>query len=286
MHQALNSYKLSPRAFAVKLCLVLLITLVTLGFINTLLPSYAGAVADNPIDQSTEGQGRAPDVIYDHCRDVASNKADSACDERKLENDYVWQAWNMATHQCKKEPLRDNKKYDCILKEAKKYITDAGNSKPKPDSRSSFEKAIDKRLDKESGSRLNPSEDSLQNINDVSNDPSNCDAETGVCTPSNAICKDGICQDPAADPSLDCSQKGCDIIKKYVNPLINLLSIAFGFIAVISIIIGGIQYSASAGDPQKVTQAKQRISKTLFAIFAYFFLYAFLQFIIPGGIFK
>ncbi|PIZ61585.1 hypothetical protein COY17_04140 [Candidatus Saccharibacteria bacterium CG_4_10_14_0_2_um_filter_52_9] len=92
--------------------------------------------------------------------------------------------------------------------------------------------------------------------------------------------------DPAADPNAECSKNRCDFIKKYVNPFINLLSISFGFIAVISIIMGGIQYSGSRGDPQNVTLAKQRISRTILAIVVYFFLYAFLQFIIPGGIFK
>lgn len=89
---------------------------------------------------------------------------------------------------------------------------------------------------------------------------------------------------PATTPcNLD---SGCDLVNNYVNPFINFLSIAFGLIAVISIILGGIQYSTSQGDPQKSAQAKSRISNTLLAIFAYLFLYAFLQFLIPGGLFN
>jgi hypothetical protein len=91
---------------------------------------------------------------------------------------------------------------------------------------------------------------------------------------------------PSSDPTTPCNlTSGCDLIETYVNPFINLLSIAFGLIAVISIILGGIQYSASQGDPQKASQAKSRISNTMIAIFAYLFLYAFLQFLIPGGLF-
>ena len=95
------------------------------------------------------------------------------------------------------------------------------------------------------------------------------------------------CNDQAI--STDCTQAtkdNCDLIAKYVNPGVNLLSVMFGLIAVISLIAGGIQYSSSGGDSQKVTQAKNRIANTLFAIVAYFFLYAFLQFLIPGGIFN
>lgn len=80
-----------------------------------------------------------------------------------------------------------------------------------------------------------------------------------------------------------CDSSHCDLIKTYVNPLINLLSAMFGLIAVASIIMGGIQYAASEGDPQKAAQAKSRIYNTLIAIFAYLFLYAFLQFLVPGG---
>jgi hypothetical protein len=89
----------------------------------------------------------------------------------------------------------------------------------------------------------------------------------------------------ASSPTPSCSGPSCDLIASYVNPVIDLLSIAFGLIAVISIIMGGIQYSASQGDPQKAAAAKSRISNTIIAIFAYLFLYAFLQFLIPGGAF-
>ncbi len=94
------------------------------------------------------------------------------------------------------------------------------------------------------------------------------------------------CSDPAANPKANCSNTGCDLIVKYIDPLVNLLSVVFGLIAVISIIAGSIQYSASTGDPAKSSAAKSRIQNTIIAIVAYFFLYAFLQFLIPGGLFK
>lgn len=88
-----------------------------------------------------------------------------------------------------------------------------------------------------------------------------------------------------ADPALakSSSQGANDIINKYINPLILLLSICFGIFVVIGLIIGGIQYSSSAGDPQKVANAKGRIMKVIVALIAYIFLYAFLRFILPTG---
>jgi hypothetical protein len=88
------------------------------------------------------------------------------------------------------------------------------------------------------------------------------------------------------DPAVYCGSSKCDFVAKYINPAINLFSLSFGLIAVISIIFGAIQYSASQGDPQKTAAARSRISNTIIAIFVYMFLYVFLQFLIPGGAFQ
>jgi hypothetical protein len=90
-----------------------------------------------------------------------------------------------------------------------------------------------------------------------------------------------------ADPAIysSCSNSRCDFVGKYINPAINLFSLSFGLIATISIVVGGIQYAASEGDPQKSASAKSRITNTIIAIFVYLFLYVFLQFLIPGGAF-
>lgn len=91
------------------------------------------------------------------------------------------------------------------------------------------------------------------------------------------------CSDKAAT---QCTKDGCDFIKKYLNPAINLFSMTFLLVAVGSLIYGGIQYSASGGDAQRVSQAKSRITNTIIAVIAYFFLFAFLQFLVPGGLFN
>jgi hypothetical protein len=91
---------------------------------------------------------------------------------------------------------------------------------------------------------------------------------------------------PPPPPVPPCSEDGCDLIATYVNPLINLLSAVFGLIAVASLIMGGIQYTASEGDPQKISKAKSRLTNTVIAVFAYAVLYGFLQFLVPGGLFQ
>jgi hypothetical protein len=97
-------------------------------------------------------------------------------------------------------------------------------------------------------------------------------------------CASGICSDPAV--TTDCTNKNCDLIKTYINPGIKLLSVVFGLIVMVSLIMGGIQYSTSEGDPQKVSKAKHRLTMTVISLVAYFFLFAMLQWLVPGGIFN
>jgi hypothetical protein len=109
--------------------------------------------------------------------------------------------------------------------------------------------------------------------------------DTEACFCGNKGASPTDCEDPASDPNADCTKNDCDFITQYINPAINLLSVLFGLIAVISLILGGIRFSASGDDPQKVSLAKKRIADTLVAIVVYFFLYGFLEFLIPGGLF-
>ena len=74
------------------------------------------------------------------------------------------------------------------------------------------------------------------------------------------------------------------ITERYVNPAIALMSGIAGVAVVISIVLGGIQYSAAGGDPGKVAAARNRISKAIIALLAFLFLFAFLNWLLPGGI--
>jgi Type IV secretion system pilin len=96
----------------------------------------------------------------------------------------------------------------------------------------------------------------------------------------------GLVVMPVPIASAACNSSGCDLVATYVNPFINMLTVAFGIIAVISIILGGIQYSTSEGDPQKASKAKNRLANTVLAILAYSVMYGFLQFLVPGSFFS
>lgn len=76
----------------------------------------------------------------------------------------------------------------------------------------------------------------------------------------------------------------CDLVAKYIDPLINVLAASVGVVVTISIVVGGIQYASSAGDPGKAQAAKKRITNALIALIGFFLLYAVLQWLVPGGL--
>ena len=76
----------------------------------------------------------------------------------------------------------------------------------------------------------------------------------------------------------------CDFIANYVDPFINFGAAGIGLAVAISLTIGAVQYGSSGGDPQRVTAAKNRIRNSIIALLAFLFLYAMLNFLIPGGL--
>lgn len=82
----------------------------------------------------------------------------------------------------------------------------------------------------------------------------------------------------------NCLQK--NPITSDLNIFVNFLSGLVGVIVVGMLIIGGIQYSMAGDSPDAVGKAKQRITNALLALLAFLLIFAFLQWIIPGGIFS
>lgn len=73
-------------------------------------------------------------------------------------------------------------------------------------------------------------------------------------------------------------------VENYVNPAVAFLAALAGVAVVISVIVGAIQYSSAGGDPSKVAAARNRIVESIVALLAFLFLYAFLNFLLPGGV--
>jgi hypothetical protein len=77
-----------------------------------------------------------------------------------------------------------------------------------------------------------------------------------------------------------------NVLVKDIQLLVDVLSAGVGVVVVGSLIVGGIQYSFAGDNPQATSAAKNRIINSLLALAAFFLIFAFLQWIIPGGLFS
>jgi hypothetical protein len=75
-------------------------------------------------------------------------------------------------------------------------------------------------------------------------------------------------------------------IVKDLDIFVNFLSGLIGIVVVGMLIMGGIQYSTAGDSPDAVGKAKQRITNALLALVGFMLIYAFVQWIIPGGVFN
>ncbi|MGZ6005339.1 MAG: pilin [Candidatus Saccharimonadales bacterium] len=233
-------------------------SLVFAGALLLLLLSGSATTAF-ALNDTTGSNSGTIDQLIAHCKDVLPKSSESACTTKLMT-----EARNVATYYCEGKSTQSDASSSssmdsCILNKARSLVTKASQTST---TANGFTKALNNILDATGKDKSKPSASS----------------QNGA-TP-NTTCLADSCTDPA----LNCDAN-CDFIAKYVNPGINLLTASFGLIAVISLIIGGINYSTSEGDPQKTSRAKKRILNTIVAVVAYLFLYAFLNFLIPGGLF-
>ena len=73
-------------------------------------------------------------------------------------------------------------------------------------------------------------------------------------------------------------------IVNYLRGWLLLLSGVVGTVIMVVLVVAGVQYITSAGDPGLVKAAKQRIFNAILALVLYLMMYAILQFLVPGGI--
>lgn len=70
-----------------------------------------------------------------------------------------------------------------------------------------------------------------------------------------------------------------------LGTVIDVFVILVGVLGVIGIVISGIQYLTSGGDVGKMTKAKNRLLQVVIGLIAFGLMSAFLEFLVPGGIF-
>lgn len=84
------------------------------------------------------------------------------------------------------------------------------------------------------------------------------------------------------------SNKDCvdnNPIVKWLQFFINVLSVVILAGSAVMVAVAGIQYTTSRDNPQAVQAAKQKMYNIVLGLGVYFFLYAFVQWLVPGGVF-
>jgi len=71
----------------------------------------------------------------------------------------------------------------------------------------------------------------------------------------------------------------------WINTATSTLFALSGLAITGTIIYAGIQYSTAGGNPQASAAAKKRIGQAITALIALVFIYGFLQWLVPGGLF-
>lgn len=67
--------------------------------------------------------------------------------------------------------------------------------------------------------------------------------------------------------------------------VINILTAGIGVAAVAGVVYGSVLYTSASGNAEQVKKARSMITNVVIGIVAYALMYAFLNFIIPGGLF-
>jgi hypothetical protein len=82
-----------------------------------------------------------------------------------------------------------------------------------------------------------------------------------------------------------CKTRGNPIIDM-TFAIIRFLSAGVGIIVIGSVVVGGMQYIGSRGDPQATGQAIGRIRSSIIALIIFIFAYAILNYLIPVSFFN
>lgn len=101
---------------------------------------------------------------------------------------------------------------------------------------------------------------------------------TGTASPSN-------CAD-IETTIVDCSSKGGNPIIGLLLQIVNFLAVGVGIAVVGGIIWGGLVYASSNGDASKVKQAKAIIVNSVIGLILFFFMFALINYLVPGGLFN
>ncbi len=108
---------------------------------------------------------------------------------------------------------------------------------------------------------------------------------TGFVPPP-SVSGNASCQGVDLAVDVNCDESTGNPITGYINGIINFLAGAVGLVVIIMVATGGVQYMMAGGNPQATQAALKRITDAIIGLLFFIFLYAFLQWVVPGGLFN
>lgn len=258
-------YKNSYHQSRERLIAVIILTISLVLFVPTLT-----------LRASAEPASTSP--VYTACLKALekAEKARVACqDDQTLQ-----QARNVATWHCEDVPFADDKKSECIESKAIKYIQEAAT--PRPHSAREYTNRLTKVLKTKGGSLTSAS-------TTAGSSTGNLTANLGTTTTSfhcgHKDSNNDKDQAIATSINIGCKGQG-NAIMDLMFAIIRFLSNGAGLVIIGSLVLGGIQYTISRGDPQGTATAINRIRSVMFALLLFIFSYAILNYLIPGQLLK
>jgi len=106
-----------------------------------------------------------------------------------------------------------------------------------------------------------------------------------LSTAANALAATGPNQVDLPTPTQVSNQLHSNAITTKLNNLVTLIGGVVGIVVIGNIIFGGIQYTMAGGNPQAAANARKRIANSVIALVAFFLIWSFVQWLVPGGVF-
>jgi hypothetical protein len=110
----------------------------------------------------------------------------------------------------------------------------------------------------------------------------------GAASAATVYCPDGTKLSGSGKSLADCGEHGAknasntNDLMTTVNTIINVIIGVIGFVAVVVIILGGVQYTTSAGDPGKVKKAKDTILYGIVGLVIALLAFAIVNFVLSS----
>lgn len=97
-----------------------------------------------------------------------------------------------------------------------------------------------------------------------------------------ASAQDIVCERLPSGQQEECLQQADASFGDFVSSVVNVLSWAVGIISVIALIIGGLMYVVSAGNPDTAKKGKNTIIYALVGVVVAFFAQVIVQFVLSS----